>query len=346
MALRFESVDIGSMDQAELDRFPDRMVHQTLPWLQFIADTQNARPILARLRSDHETLGYFSGLVVKKFGFAILGSPFPGWSTTYMGFNLKPGVPRASAIGALTDYAFSRLKCHHLELMDRFATEQDYEAFDFDVWMFRGYEIDLAPDEDRLLSNMSATCRNSIRKAARLGVHIEESAVPDFVCDYWAQLKHVFAVKGAIPPFGPSRVEQLIEHLLRTAHLLLLKATTVEGECVATGLFPALNKTAFFWGGASWRHHSKLGANEALIWHAMKYWKRRGIQVFDMVGLGDYKRKFGAYPIAVPWASKSRNRSIAFLRRSAESTFRRSHRVAGRVVRFVEPIRRGGEQTG
>jgi hypothetical protein len=341
MTLRFETVDIGSVDQAELDRFPDRMVHQTLPWLQFIADTQNARPTLARLRNDQETLGYFSGLLVNKFGFTILGSPFPGWSTTYMGFNLESGVPRVTAIGALTDYAFSHLKCHHLELMDRFATEEDYEPFGFDIWMFRGYEIDLVPDEDRLLSNMSATCRNSIRKAARLGMRIEESAVADFVCDYWAQLKHVFAAKGAIPPFGPSRVEQLIDHLLPTANLLLLKATTEEGECIATGLFPAMNRTAFFWGGASWRHHSKLGANEALIWHAMKHWKSRGIEFFDMVGLGDYKRKFGAYPIAVPWASKSRNRSIAFLRRSAESAFRRSHRVAGRLVRFAQSIRRG-----
>ncbi|MBM4326384.1 MAG: GNAT family N-acetyltransferase [Deltaproteobacteria bacterium] len=346
MALCFESVDISSVDQAELDQFPDRMVHQSLPWLQFIADAQNARPVLARLRNDRETLGYFSGLLVKKFGFTILGSPFPGWSTTYMGFNLKPGVPRSSAIGALTHFAFSQLRCHHLELMDRFATEEDYEPFDFHIWMFQGYEIDLRLEEDRLLADMSATCRNSIRKATRLGVRIEESTVPDFVCDYWAQLKHVFAVKGAIPLFGPSRVEQLIERLLPTGNLLLLKAMNEEGECVATGLFPALNKTAFFWGGASWRHHSKLGANEALVWYAMKYWKRRGIQTFDMVGLGDYKRKFGAYPIAIPWASKSRNRSIAFLRRSAESTFRRSHRVAGRVVRFVESIRRGGEKNG
>ena len=75
----FHRLDFGSVNDAQLDSFEDRIVFQTRPWLEFIAQTQNAKPMIAALREDDETVGYFTGLIVKKFGFTILGSPFPGW---------------------------------------------------------------------------------------------------------------------------------------------------------------------------------------------------------------------------------------------------------------------------
>jgi hypothetical protein len=121
----FQHLDFGSVNSDELDSFGDRIVFQTRPWLEFVAQTQNAEPVIAALREDNETLGYFTGLLVKRLGFKILGSPFPGWSTPYMGFNLKPGVSRRTAMEALTDFAFDDLKCHHMELMDRRMVPED-----------------------------------------------------------------------------------------------------------------------------------------------------------------------------------------------------------------------------
>ncbi len=120
----FHKLDFASINSAELDAFEDRIIFQTRPWINFIARTQNAEPIIAALREDNETLGYFTGLIVKRFGFKILGSPFPGWNTPYMGFNLKPGISRTIAMEALTDFAFKELKCHHLEIMDRRMTSR------------------------------------------------------------------------------------------------------------------------------------------------------------------------------------------------------------------------------
>jgi len=81
----FHRVDLASIDEKELDAFSDRIVFQTRPWVNFVARTQNAEPVIAGLRGDNETLGYFTGLIVKKFGFKILGSSFPGWSTPVYG---------------------------------------------------------------------------------------------------------------------------------------------------------------------------------------------------------------------------------------------------------------------
>ncbi len=108
----FQRVDIASIDPLELDGYADRIVYQTLPWIKFIAHSQHAEPVLAALYRADEKLGYFTGLLVKKFGFKILGSPFPGWNTPYMGFNLRPDVSRGVATEALVDFAFNQLRCH------------------------------------------------------------------------------------------------------------------------------------------------------------------------------------------------------------------------------------------
>jgi hypothetical protein len=331
----FKILDFATVNHTMLDAFADRVIHQTVPWLRFIQATQNAIPVIAELRQGEETLGYFTGLIVEKFGFKILGSPFPGWSTTYMGFNLHSRVSRATAIEALTDFAFDDLRCHHVELMDRYMKPEDYHALDYDTWMFEGYEIDLTLSEDQLFANMKPTCRTCVRKAYKSGVTIEEANDEEFADEYYEQLAHVFHTKDLTPPFGVDRVRQLIKFVQPTGNLLLLRARNKDGICIATGIFPALNRTMYFWGGASWRHWSQVRPNEAIMWYAMKYWKKRGIALFDMVGMGDYKKKYGAYEIAVPWVRKSRNTVVAFLRSNAEWAFYKWQHLSGRLSGFL-----------
>ena len=93
-------------------------------------------------------LGYFTGAVVRKFGVRILGSPFPGWTTAYMGFNLLPGVPRREALAALEAFAFRELGCLHLEVMDDNLSFEDGRSLGFSARALTGYRSDLTPSED------------------------------------------------------------------------------------------------------------------------------------------------------------------------------------------------------
>lgn len=47
------------------------------------------------------------------------------------------------------------------------------------------------------------------------------------------------------------------------------------------------------------------------MWYAMRYWKARGITSCDLGGGAEYKRKYGAIEIPVPYFRVSRFRSIA-----------------------------------
>ena len=106
-------------DWSMLDALPDRSIHQTKAWMDFVVAAQQAKPVVAEVKRDNQAVGFFTGAIVNKLGFRILGSPFPGWTTSYMGFSLEPGVDHIAAVHSLRDFAFRELGCVHLELMDR-----------------------------------------------------------------------------------------------------------------------------------------------------------------------------------------------------------------------------------
>src|SRR5438105_14243754 len=109
--MRFHLLDPANIPWDVLDAMPDRTVFQTRPWLEFLAETQGARPIIAELRIEREVAGYFTGCVIERFGIRILGSSFRGWTTPYIGFNLLPPASYREALQALEIFAFDELKC-------------------------------------------------------------------------------------------------------------------------------------------------------------------------------------------------------------------------------------------
>jgi hypothetical protein len=293
-------------------------IFQTPAWLRFLSQTQRGEPVFASVKDGPQTIGYFVGIIVRKFGFRILGSPFPGWSTDYMGFTLSAQADRHQAVQALIDYAFQELGCVHLEIMDRNLTVSDLGGLGIRYRLYQGFEIDLARKESDVFSSLTSACRRCVRKAEKEGVLVEEAHDLEFADDYYAQLKDVFAKQRLVPTYGIERVRQLITHVHPTGHLLLLRARDRGGRCIATGIFPYMNGVMYFWGGASWRQDQCLRPNEAIQWHAMKIGIRKGLHTYDMGGGGEYKRKYGGYEIEVPWFRKSKYPWIRYLREMAQ----------------------------
>jgi CelD/BcsL family acetyltransferase involved in cellulose biosynthesis len=312
--LSLERLDLSRCDWTAMDALDDRVVFQTREWLEFVARTQNADPVVAALHEDGEPAGYFTGLIVRRFGVPILGSPFPGWGTPWMGFNLVREVEPLAAVQALTRFAFGPLRCAHMELRDRALVHEDLRPLGFEHTPTMTFELDLAPGEDELLARMSSACRRAIRKGEKVGVRVEEAEPDGFAEEYHAQLEDVFAKQGLRPTYGVERVRELIRCLHPTGRLLLVRAVSPEGDRIATAIFPALNRTAHFWGGASWRQHQILRPNEAIFWYAMRYWKAHGATVMDMGGGGDYKRRYGPRELSVPFFRKSRVTLLSRLR--------------------------------
>jgi CelD/BcsL family acetyltransferase involved in cellulose biosynthesis len=328
-----------AQDWTAMDALADRVVMQTPEWLAFLQQTQRAEPVVARVEHEGVPVGWFTGLVQRRFGFRILGSPFAGWSTQYLGFNLDPDFPRRHAWQGLRDFALGELGCVHVEVRDRWTVPEDVAGLGLQpLRPLRLFHIDLRRTEDELLAAMALDRRRGIRTAQRRGVVIEEATDATFVDDYYPQLLDVFAKQSLVPTYGPERVTALIQHLLPTGRLLLLRARDADGTCVASGIFPAHNGWAHFWGGASFRTHQSLHPNELMLWTAMQTWRSRGVTDWDFGGAGDYKRRYGVVESTVPAFSASRPAALLRLRHAAAAAAVRRQRLLGaRSVRTRDP---------
>jgi hypothetical protein len=322
MSYEFERLDLNdwstNIDASRLTIF------QTPAWLAFLTNTQQGEPVIAVLKEGRAAIGLFIGMIVRKAGFRILGSPFPGWTTDYMGLTLSSRVDRRRAVQALINFAFKRLRCVHLEMMDRKVTLDDLTGIGVQCRMYRGFEIDLTRGENDLFCNMTSACRRCIRKAEKNGIVVEVAQGLEFAEEYYAQLKDVFAKQRLHPTYDIQRVRQLITQIHHTGHLLLLRARDRDGQCIATGIFPHMNGVMYFWGGASFRHTQAIRPNEAIQWTAMKIAKKQGLHTYDMGGGGEYKRKFGGTKIEVPWFRKSKYPWIRYVRDMAEHGYKAS----------------------
>lgn len=102
MTYTFEHLDIqGGKWTANIGPNLSGTIYQSPGWLAFLSRSQNGELVVGALREGRETIGYCTGLIVRKLGLRILGSPFPGWSTNYMGLTLSAGVERRRAVQAL-----------------------------------------------------------------------------------------------------------------------------------------------------------------------------------------------------------------------------------------------------
>jgi len=319
--LQLERVELADVDWCDVDAFADRSPFQTREWLDFLAASQGGEPVVARLRDGSATVGWFSGMIVKRFGVRILGSPFQGWTTGPMGFNLEPGVDRRAAVDALLRFGFKDLRCLHVELLDRRLGFDELDGIRGEAATYESFELDLTRPEDELFAAMSSACRRAVRKSEKSEVVVEIATADGFADEYYEQLEDVFAKQDLRPPYSVERVRELIDHVEPSGRLLLLRALSPDGKRIATAIYPAYNDIAFFWGGASWRSDQILRPNEAVFWFAIRELKRRGIATLDMGGGGEYKRKYGVEEVRLPFLRASRVRGVTTARNVAQRVY-------------------------
>ena len=311
-----------------------RNVFCTPEWLEYVARTQQAEPVVARVERDGVPVGSFTGLIVRRMGIRILGSPFQGWMTGPMGFELAPNESRSDAMEALARFAFRELGCLHLEVMDRGSSFAELAPARGRVDPLPNFELELQHEEDELFAGFTSACRRAIRKSEREGVRVEQAHGIEFADEYYEQLLEVFQRQELSPPYGLERVRELIRCVEPTGRLLLLRAVAPDGERIASAIFPFEPDFGYFWGGASWEAHRILRPNEAIFWHAIRHFRERGVAVLNFGGGGDFKRKFGAPEIQIPVLRRSRVPGMLPLRDVAANVYKR------RAMRAPQPFPR------
>ena len=321
----FEKVNFSTLGE-EFNAFPQKSVLTTREWIEFISEDSKAVPYILRISKDGKNIGYFSALRCKKFGIPIIASPFPGWSTQYMGFDLFDASLGNEILPELVKYIFKTEACYYLQINDRMLDASVVkELAKQNGWQFsQGETLELGIDGDDafLYKNMKTDCRNFVRQFERRGATIEQAEPNDeFAVDYFEQLKDVFAKQGLVPTYTVDKVKRLLRHLGPSGNILCLRVRDPEGKSIATSIFPAYNKRMFFWGGASYREYQHYRPNEYMIYTAMRYWRDRGCTEFDMVGNRAYKKKFGSWESSYPCIIVTKYRVLLILKNIAAKLY-------------------------
>ncbi len=322
----FTEIKLDGLDEREFNSFANKSVLTTKTWIEFIAEDSKAQPYILRITAGGKLVGFFTSLIVKKAGFKIVGSPFPGWSTPYMGLDLVDASEKTSVLKELIPYVMKDTKCAYFTACDRDFNIDELQQLAKELHMVIGnggtLELSIDGDDNALYKNMKADCRNFIKQFERRGAVIEQAEPNDeFAEEYYQQLLDVFAKQNLVPTYTVDKVKCLLKHLSKSNSVLCLRVKDPEGNSIATSIFPAYNKKMFFWGGASLRPYQHFRPNEYMIYTAMKYWRDRGCTEFDMVGIRPYKKKFGSWEVYYPSVTVSKYRILIPLKTMAAKLY-------------------------
>ena len=297
MQYRFEKINFSEFKETSTKEFPNKIIYTTEDWYKYLQLDSGVIPVVIKIYQNEQAIGYFYAGEIKKFGIKIIASPFSGWSTCWMGFEVKEGVDKFDLIEPLWKYLTKELYYFYAEIIDR--------DFDFEEAQKRGFVCEDFPTldlyinrtDEELFKVFKTDCRNFIRQFERRGASIEIAKPDDvFAEEYYNQLIDVFAKQDLVPSYSLEKVKNIMHTFSGTDKILCLRVKNPEGASIASSIFFGFNKKAFFWGGASYREHQHYRPNEYMIWTAIKYWREKGCEVLDMVGDRAYKRKFGPVP--------------------------------------------------
>lgn len=335
MAITFQQVDYRTIDVDVFHNYADKLIFQTKEWISFLEKTQNAKPVVLKIFEDGNHIGFFSGLLFKKFGIPIMGSPFRGWTTLYMGFNLNDDidpVKRAGLLKPLWEYIRKTYKCIYFEVIDRFITEEAATAQGLRYDLQDSLALDLSGTEEELQLRFSKHCRKHIRKFDKSGAvcHIVEPTEA-FAEEFYEQLCKVFGYQRLVPSYDLERVKQLFEALKSTDRLLCLRAVDPEGRCCGMSISFGFNGRSYAWASTSMREGTDYLQSEGLRWHAVQHWREMACWDYDMVGVREYKYRFNPTEIHVPRIIFTKFRLLITARNLAQKAYWMLNSLKGKL---------------
>lgn len=318
-------------------RFPNSRVVHERAWIEWLEACHCGTPLCLIIEQDGEVVGASPGLLARLGPLRLYGSPLPGWQTPIMGPVFDPArVPTRDLIVAVLAFLERRHGVHHVELLSDSLDDSAMRSLGFRPESVPTYRAPLWPDDEkRTFMALKDSARRNIRRAAKLGLTTRFEDDERFVSEHYAQLREVFVRGGNTVSFGEDRVLQFFRRMRSAGRLLAASVALPDGVSIATGLFTADGRELLLW---SWAHRTAyrwFRPTELMTWTVMQRAMAAGCATFDLMGLGEFKTKFGAALDTTKqrWV-RSRYRWLTSARDLAERGYRWQQGVRGRLARM------------
>lgn len=301
-----QEIDYHSAEGAKILECSD-ILYTTRMWTDFILSgfTKNAVPCLLKILLNNKTC-FFIGVIFKKIGIKICGSPFEGWSTPYMGFIWADSFKDDEIIYVVKStakYLFKQKKCLYIQISDTHITcdllKKHNIKYDKRLTPF----LDLTRSEDELFASFKGDVRTNSRNFLKRGATFEiVKPTEAFITDYHNQLIDVFDKQGLESFYSKEKLLRFINAFKDYPNYILCENAFLPDtkQSIATGIFLGYKERCFFFGNASYRKDQHYQPNEYIIWQGILHWKRQGCTLLDMCGVRAYKNKFRPTIIEYP----------------------------------------------
>lgn len=288
---KFETLDYNKLDSNYLSKYKNSDIYITPEWLTFLKKAVNVEPLVVEIKKEDRTIGFFAGAMFKKFGIKIIGSPFKGWNTPYMGFALDEGVSRIEILPELWKYLNKKYKCQYMEVCDRNIDKQSIEMTKLKYITESTYVMDISKPEEELLASFTKHCRKQMRVFINRGATVKQVAYDEeFLDRFYTMLIGVFKVQGLEPPYTKERLKMLLDSM-KQEDVLCVETYNPEGKCIGSAISLGFNESCYAFASATDRTEDYKQKNY-LRWYVIKYWKERGKKMYDLMGIRAYKLEF------------------------------------------------------
>lgn len=294
----FSPIEPSSINWQIIENCYDGTVDKTEGIMRYCIQ-QGCKPFVVSISNVDNCIGYFVGTIIRRAGLKIIGSPNEGLGIAHQGLCMIEEISvteRLDIYKSFANWAFKNRYGQFIQIEDfqlRIKDVQDYSDI-----KFQGHDcswIDLTQTEDEILHNMEyKSCRYMINKAIKNGYYVREAHDPYTFLDlHFKQHIEVMKRHNKSAEKPKKNMKWLIDSTLGSS-LLILEAVSPEGEVVVTAIFNVNHQNAHFFSRACYSKDLSSGANELIMWEAMKRCKEKGAKWFNNSGCGKFKLKFGA----------------------------------------------------
>jgi hypothetical protein len=314
-----------------------RVVHG-LAWIRSLESSGFGRCLFLIFEKDGEIVGCMPGLVSEVGPFRLFGSPPPASQTVSMGpvFH-EDRVTTPELMEVLIPFLEREVGIHHLEIMSPDLDPASMLGLGFRGEPWPTYRVRLFPaDEPRTFRGLKENARRNVNRGIKLGLQVRFETEESFVNEHFEQIKEVYVRGGHTVNFTRERVLECFRQLRDAGNLLAVSVyLPQEPVSIATGMFTVEGSELLLW---TWAHRARYRwyrPTELMTWRVMQRAMERGCQSFDLMGLGDFKTKFGAEVDhrKYRWV-RSRYRWLTGMRDLAAKGLQWQQALRGRVVRW------------
>ena len=326
-----------------------RLVHRSA-WIRSLEAAGCGRPVYLVFEKSGEIVGCLPGLLSTIGPLRLFGSPLPGWQTVSMGpASATDCISTGEIFSALVPFLEQRYGVHHIEVMYTGLDHQSMAALGFRGEPVPTFRAPLFPgDEARMMKALKDNARRNVRRGIKLGLVVRFEHDERFVDEHYDQLREVYLRGGHAVPFAKRRVLECFRQLHASGNLLAVSVYLPDGTTnIATGTFLLDGRELLLW---MWAHRTQYRwyrPTELMTWTVMRRAMEAGCRTFDLMGRGDFKKKFGAEldERKYRWV-RSRYKWLDLLRTWAEGGYRWQQAARGRLARLLlRPSAVGGGPT-